>query len=112
MQNIISGLFIAALLVSGMIGSEILRMAHASDVSDSRSDRERQEVVRGLLDEFGPGFVVVDGFRYRTAPRVVVKSKEGEILSSGMKELSPQMLIALVLERQIVVQIQIVSLPS
>lgn len=29
-----------------------------------------------------------------------------------MKELSPQMMISLVLERQVVVQIQIVSLPS
>lgn len=112
MQKLIAGWFIVLLVISGGIGGEAFRTVHAAEASDDRSDRERQEVVRGLLDEFGPGFVVVDGFRYRTAPRVVVKSKEGEILSSGMKELSPQMLIALVLERQIVVQIQIVSLPS
>lgn len=112
MQKVLSGLSLIALLITGMVGSEAIKAAHASDVSDDRSDRERREVVRGLLDEFGPGFVVVDGFRYRMAPRVTVKNREGEILPSGMKELSPQMMISLVLERQVVVQIQIVSLPS
>ena len=111
MRKIFSGLFIVALFIFGAIGGETFRAADAAEDSGGRSDRERQEIVRGLLDEFGPGFVVVDGFRYRTASRVAVKNEQGEVASSGMKALSPQMMIELVLEGHLVVQIQIVSLP-
>lgn len=112
MRKILFGLFLAGLLTLGVIRGETLGGANAAEDSMERSDRERQEIVRGLLDEFGPGFVEVDGVRYKTATRVVVKSREGEVLLSGMKELSPQMMIALVLQGHLVVQIQIVSLPS
>lgn len=110
-RQIVSGLFLLALFISGGSGIETEGAAHASEGSSERSDRGRQEVVRGILDEFGPGFVQVDGLRSRTAPRVEVKNNRGEVLPEGLKALSQGMMIELVLERQLVVRIQVVSLP-
>ncbi|MBI1822823.1 MAG: hypothetical protein HYR80_01705 [Nitrospirae bacterium] len=110
MQKILSGLFLVALLSVAAVGGEVLKSAEASEGSIDRPDRERQEIVRGLLNEFGPGFVMVAGVRYKTAQGMTVKNQQG-MASSSMKALSPQMMVELVLEGHLVVQIQIVSLP-
>ena len=111
MRKIISGLFLSALLTLGVVGGQTLRAANAAEISNDRSGHERQEIIRGLLHQFGSDFVVVDGSRYRTAPRVEIKNAEGEVVTSGMKGLRPQAMVELVLEGHLVVQIQVVSLP-
>lgn len=111
MRNFFSVLILSTLFLSGAVEIETLEVAGAADSSGEHSEQERQQIVRGLLDDFGPDFVVVDRVRYRMAPRVVVKNREGEILPAGLKELSRQALISVVLEGHLVSQIQIVSLP-
>ncbi|GEM_PF-4180158 len=111
MRKILSCLVISALFILGLIGGEAVTTADASEASNDQSNRGRQEIVRGLLDESGAGFVVVDGFRYRLAPHLVVKNQQGEVVSSGTGVLRPKTMIELVLEGHLVVQIQIMGLP-
>lgn len=110
MRRIVSVLFVTVLSIGACLGSEVFGSAPLESPR-YQLVREDRIKVRGILDEIGRGYVIVEGFRYKTAPNVMVKDKEGEVISIGMKGLSRSMMIELVLEDHLIVQIQIVSLP-
>jgi hypothetical protein len=74
-------------------------------VSESRGDRPLN-TVRGMVDQIGRGFVIVDGKRFQVAATVRVVDEEEGILENGLGALKPLMKVELILEGQTVVQIK------
>jgi hypothetical protein len=112
MQKIFSILLSVILLICAAWRNETWGSDLSSHAPNYRLIREEKNSVRGLLEKIGAGFVAVEGATYRTAPKVTVKNAEGEIMPGGMKELGLQWMIELVLERNLVVQIKVISLPK
>lgn len=110
MRRIVSVLFVTFLSIGVILGSEASGSA-PSESPGYRLVREDRIKIRGILEEIGRGFIIVEGLSYKTASNLMVKGKEGELISNGIKGLSRSMMIELVLEDHLVVQIQIVSLP-
>lgn len=111
MRKIISALFATVLLMGAFSGNKVFGSPGSSEILDYRLVSEDTNKIRGLLEEVGREFVTVQGFSYRTAPNVKVKDMQGEMILSGLKGLSKDTMIELVLERNLVVQIQVVGLP-
>jgi len=111
MRRIFTILFAAGLVIGAFQGRKAMGSNVSSELPDYQLVREDTGMVRGLLEEIGREFVMVQGFTYRTSPNVKVKDMQGETISGGLKGLKKQTMVELVLERNLVVQIQVVGLP-
>ena len=71
---------------------------------------EKQTKVSGVLEELGPGFVIVNGVRFDIVADLKVKNKEGRLVSNWFRALRPSIEVEMTVENDLVQEIQIVEL--